>query len=87
MHWDLTSPTTFPYGKFKLFQASPWTDVYIDGEMWQMPPPASSHGFHINYKAFPGGDDNCHTSTVPRWDEQATPVHTGPAGLMNSLPS
>ena len=54
-----------------------------------MPPPASSHGFHINYKPYPGvnADNNCHDTTVPRWDEQATPVHTGPAGQMNMLPS
>ena len=89
MRHDITNPTTLPYGFFKLYQASPFDDVHIDGEMWQMPPPASSHGFHINYKPYPGtsGDNNCHDTTVPRWDEQATPVHTGPAGLMNALPS
>ena len=52
-----------------------------------MPPPASPHGFHINYKPYPGGNNDCHKTTVPRWDGQASPIHTGPAGQMNMLPS
>ena len=52
-----------------------------------MPRPASQHGFHINYKAYPGGNNDCHSTTVPRWDEQASPIFTGPAGQMNTFPS
>ena len=55
MKWDPTNPTTYPYGLFKLYQNGPADDVHIKGWMTQMPPPASPHGFHINYKPYPGG--------------------------------
>ncbi len=83
MKYDPTNSTTNPYGYFKLYQANPWSNVLISGWMKQMPPAASEHGFHINYKSYPGGDYDCHSSTVPRWDEQPAPYHTGPAGQMN----
>ncbi len=34
MHHDPTNSTTLPYGYFKLYQASPASDVLIKGEMW-----------------------------------------------------
>ena len=61
--------------------------------MRQMPPPASGHGLHINYKPYTGGPytglcgNICHDHTVPRWDEQATPTWTWDAGQMNGTPS
>ena len=64
MHYDPTNPTTNPYGYFKLYQANPFADVKISGWMKQMPPPASEHGFHINYKPYYWSDENdCHDST------------------------
>ena len=52
-----------------------------------MPAPASQHGFHINYRSYPGGNNDCHSTTIPRWDEQSILIHTGPAGQMNEVPS
>lgn len=81
MQYDPTNPTTYPYGAFKLYQANPASNVLIKGYMKQMPPPASPHGFHINYKPYVWGQENdCHRTTMPRWDEQPMPYPTGPAG-------
>ena len=33
MHWDVSNPTTNPYGKFYLYQATPSSDVMISGWM------------------------------------------------------
>ena len=84
MEHDATFPTTYPYGLFRLYQEDPSAGVRITGWMKQMPPPASAHGFHINYKAYPGNGEDCHYSTIPRWDGQSSPIMTGPAGPMNS---
>ena len=54
MKYDPTNPTTYPYGLFKFYQANYLDDVHIKGYMKQMPPPASHHGLHINYKSYPG---------------------------------
>ena len=55
--------------------------------MYQMPPPhGQGHGFHINYKTYPGAG-NCHYHTVPRWDNKSTPVWTANAGQMNGTSS
>ena len=64
-----TNLTTYPYGMFKLVQPSPIDDVHIDGWMRQMPSPASEHGFVINYRYYPGGQEDCHKTTVPHWDQ------------------
>ena len=84
---DPTFPTTHPYGLFKLYQNGPAADVHIKGSMRQMPPPASAHGFHINYGTYPGYGADCHYSTAPRWDAQGSQYITGNAGAMNGFPS
>ena len=93
MSYVYTYPTTYPYGLFRFYQDGPSDDLRISGWMKQMPPPASGHGLHINYKPYTGGPytglcgNICHDHTVPRWDEQPTPTWTWDAGQMNGTPS
>ena len=51
MYFDQHTPTTYPYGRFYLYQKNPFSPVRISGWMRRMPPPSSYHGFAINEKA------------------------------------
>ena len=72
-------PTTNPYGAFWLYEYGPWSPLYIDGYMNNMPGPNSEHGFQINTNPFDGED--C-ASTEPHWNPLGMPH-----GILNHWPS
>lgn len=79
MRYNPAYPTSYPWGIFWLREYGPWSPLYIWGKMWQMPAPASKHGFSINTKPFDFKDCK---STEPHWNPYSQ-VH----GAMNSWPS
>jgi Cu/Zn superoxide dismutase len=88
MYYDRDNPTTYPYGRFYLYQSSPSAPIYIRGYMRQMPPPASKHGFAINERAYTyqgkrpvcktaGGHWNPFSETHGEMNNMTYPSHVG----------
>ena len=62
MHYNPMNPTSYPYGRFYLYQKNPWSDIIIRGWMRQMPGPSSLHGFAINEKPWNYKEKACETA-------------------------
>ena len=88
MLYDGVYPTTYPYGRFYLYQANPSAPVQIKGKMKQMPPPSSKHGFAINEKHYQwntipracktaGGHWNPFSETHGEMNNMTYPSHVG----------
>ena len=67
MYYDGNNPTTYPWGRFYLYQKNPYEPIHIRGYMKQMPPPASEHGFAINKNGYDWKNRNCSTAG-PHWN-------------------
>jgi Cu/Zn superoxide dismutase len=67
MRYNPMVPTSYPYGRFYLYQKNPWSDVIINGYMKQMPKPASKHGFAINEKPWKYRTKDC-SSAGRHWN-------------------